>query len=114
MTRSEQFVHDLVRAVPQLQLLYDEHVDDNEALLPHVFMGDVARFAVEKSADPRFRQVLRTLLERLDQGLESDDASIAELVAASFVENLLGEDITELRGVMSPALLQRVELMAGS
>jgi hypothetical protein len=47
MTSTERFVEDLLIAVPELQAVYKVHMDDNGTLLPHVFMGDDTRFALQ-------------------------------------------------------------------
>ena len=43
---AEAFVHDLLRAAPELKPILDEHLAANDTLLPHVIMADVVRFAV--------------------------------------------------------------------
>ena len=34
----------LVQDIPELKPVYDEHIDDNDELLTHVFMADIVRF----------------------------------------------------------------------
>src|SRR5215211_1514048 len=60
----------LVDDVPELQPLWAEHVADNGDPLPHVFFGDLSRFAVE-------------LAERGDPRAISDFAAAIERVAAN-------------------------------
>ena len=45
MTPTQEFVEELARVDARLAELLAEHKRDNDEVLPHVFMGDVARFA---------------------------------------------------------------------
>jgi hypothetical protein len=46
------FIKELLRTVPELQPAYAEHLNDNDTLLPHVFMGDVTRFVIAEASKP--------------------------------------------------------------
>lgn len=87
MTTIKLLIERLLAAVPDLRPVYDEHISDNDDLLPHVFFGDVTRFAIENAATPN----VANLLAVLDEGLCDADAEVREVVLASFVENLAGE-----------------------
>jgi hypothetical protein len=41
---------EIVRALPQLQSQFDENVADNAELLPHLFLGEVSRWANRRAA----------------------------------------------------------------
>lgn len=43
------FIEHLLRIIPELKQAYDEHLVDNDVLLPHVFMGDVTRFIIAEA-----------------------------------------------------------------
>src|SRR5919205_3077814 len=89
------FVRNLIARVPELQPLYNEHVADNDELLPHVFMGDVTRFVMTLNAnssgkDDKFsvaRQTLMKILDFLEEGMAASD-DVKELISVSFLENL--------------------------
>lgn len=105
MSPAERYVRGLIDAVPLLASVFDEHVRDNDGLLPHVFMGDVARFALrlnESVQDPHLEASLTSLLEYLEQGVRGDEPAVAEMVAVSFLENLDPE------GVAATGLRQRM------
>jgi hypothetical protein len=88
----ERFVEELLIAVPEVQAIYKEHTDDNGTLLPHVFMGDVTRFALKIAQSASGQEVLRKLLVAVESGLRSGESDVPNFVAFSFVENLCGED----------------------
>jgi hypothetical protein len=91
MDSAERFVEELVGNLPELQGIYMEHVDDYGILLPHVFMGDVTRFAVELALSTSGAQALRVLLAQMEEAFLSDEILLVNLVTVSFVENLAGE-----------------------
>jgi hypothetical protein len=92
MSSTEQFVQSVLDRVPELDAIHQVHIDDNGSLLPHVFMGDVTRFALQIAQHAEQMDVLRRLLELVETGLQSSDREVVDLVAVSFIENLCGED----------------------
>ena len=78
---AESFVHDLLHAAPDLKPILDEHFAANDTLLPHVFMADVARFAVAEIADVRKRATILELLNYL--GKAHSSLQLASIAAAS-------------------------------
>lgn len=105
MCGPDRFVLKLVETAPELKRLYNEHIADNEGLLPHVFMGNVARYAVGAYGEVGVSE-LKELLDCMEWGLSQDSAETRELVRASFVENLIGEEkaMESLTQFMGPAL----------
>jgi hypothetical protein len=99
---SVKFVEELVREVPKLRPIYDEHVVDHEESLPHVFFGDVTRFAISEAARDGDHEALGRLLEKLESGLREGPAEVKGLVIASFIENLCGE--TAAIRILSPLM----------
>ncbi len=91
MSANPSFIEELLRRVPDLRPIYDEHLRDNDTLLPHVFMGDVARFAIAEADNPRSRPAVAAVLEYLEDGLRTGADEVNELIVVSFVENLIGE-----------------------
>lgn len=116
-TADEQFVLDLVAAIPPLKSLLSDHIADNDELLPHVFMGEITRAAVRWQKAARHSKEadawVRILLDKLERGEETGGNSIRELVAASFLENL-DLDIpaaSELADRLGPLLSKQLRLM---
>jgi len=111
----ESIVSELLAGVPELRDIYDEHISRNDTLLPHVFMGDVARFVTAHAGDNAFGAALRRLLAVLERGMQ-DNPAVRELVAASFVENLAGEKTTlaALRPNMGPLLQRQCDELSSS
>ena len=122
MNETHNFVNDLVAKVPELKQLYAEHLEDNDGLLPHVFMGDLTRFVISAIANPEelgfSRQVasdiLVRILEMLEAGMRSESEDVQELVAVSFLENLepnekYYESLKSLFGTSLAEQLKRME-----
>jgi hypothetical protein len=109
------FIDGLLQRVPDLKAVYDEHLSDNETLLPHVFMGDVTRFAIARAGRVRDREALETLLDCLEEGLRLGSEATKELIIVSFVENLIGEQtaLQALKPKMGPALRAEVDRICG-
>lgn len=101
--RDVQFIHDLVKDVPELRPLLEEHLEDNyDEVLPHLFLADVVRFAVARPRNPAVADTL-TYLER---SFRSGDTEHQELISTGFVENLpvAEEPGGDLRRQLGPAL----------
>lgn len=115
MKNNVSFIEYLLRLVPELKSNYDEHLADNDTLLPHVFMGDVTRFAITEADKPRSQIVLVRLLDCLEEGLKGGGDEVEELIVVSFVENLVGETsaLKRLRLLMRPNLKREVEAVCG-
>lgn len=83
------FVETLLRLVPELRTVYDAHIKDNDTLLPHVFMGDVTRFAISQANKATSREALDRLMGHMEEGLKNGSEEVKELIVVSFVENLI-------------------------
>jgi hypothetical protein len=105
---AETWCENLARRFPDLASVLDEHLRDNDSLLPHVFMGDVTRYVL---ANGRER---RGLVQHLEESLALG-GEIEELVALSFVENLptpeeLAQALADVEGPRIRAEWQRQRL----
>lgn len=107
------FIGYLAREVPELMPSLQEHLDDYDGLLPHVWLGDVTRWMLQRFKtdpdDPGFKRALHLMDEALSH---KDFEAEHQLVSASFVENLprSGEPnaaILEVVGASVRAQLQR-------
>jgi hypothetical protein len=102
------FVDRLVRAVPALAPLVEEkRVGNHNDVLPHVFLGDVARRAVANylSGDAAARAEVTAVVATLDAEFGRDEG-VDNAIAVSFVENLPypGEPGVDIAGVLGPQL----------
>ncbi|WP_446210335.1 DUF7674 family protein [Micromonospora sp. IBSANI012] len=78
----------LIEVVPELRSALNEHIRDNDEILPHVFFGcEVVPFALDAWKHGR-ADVLARYLAVLDAAMVSPDPSTRELVAVSFVESV--------------------------
>ena len=85
---------ELLRNVPELGSIYDEHMRDYEELLPHVFFGDVTRYVVEqvRSGATGSRSSVARIVHALEEGLVKGNEDVLELISVSFLENLAAYD----------------------
>jgi hypothetical protein len=115
------FMDHLVAQVPALEPLFREHVSDNFGeVLPHVFFGDVSRYAVSEflrseatgAGVRRVPRELESLLAALEDGLAAG-GDVTELIRVSFLENLprLGEPGYGVRDLLGPKLRSELDAM---
>jgi hypothetical protein len=116
MLTYDNIFNNVLEKVPSFAPIYDEHIKDNDELLHHVLMGDITRYAIRlyregrKKRDSRSHETLDTILQLLEEAIQSPDANLQELVALSFVENLgqADDDYDGIRALLKPALLKRL------
>lgn len=114
----EQWIEYLVRAAPGLESVYDEHIADFDELLPHVFLGAVARYVANGftsgDQDPLHRSHridAEKVLRVLEESVATRDPAVLELVSVSFLENIdwagIGGEL--IRSAMGPQLRRELE-----
>lgn len=96
------FPENLIKSIPEFQPTYEQHLQDNDEVLPHILMGDFTRFFVDVFHKAKNDQKMKDVLDRsvsfISTLFSSHDEMILDLVHTSFVENLQGEkDIEEIR-----------------
>ena len=105
---TENCINQLLDHAPELRAMYDEHIHDYNELLPHVFMGDISRFVVQKAklGDEDAISLVRRILDCLEQCMESGADNVKDLISVSFVENVVDhyEALPALRGMIGPTL----------
>jgi hypothetical protein len=96
-----EFVNWLVDRHPGLAPALEEHLATYDELLPHVFFGDVTRYASVLAQEGRETAELDRLLADLNNALSGGtEDEVGNLVWASFVENaqgVAGDDEEKLR-----------------
>jgi len=99
MTGIHDLIQDLIAAAPELDVLLREHLADYDELLPHLLLGDITRWLVERGP---VAEVLAVLEHHIDAG----DGDVQHVIAVSFLENLFGDDPGELavRAALGPRL----------
>ena len=110
------FMQELLDEVPELNGVYQEHIEFMDEILSHPLMGDVTRFVIDqhrneigsKAESP----VLNRCLAVLERGMNAKEDVVQELVAVSFVENLAQSDelYYSLREKLGPALREQLKL----
>lgn len=84
--KSEIFVSSLAKMFPLLAGAFEEHLKDNDRILPHILMADYCRVVL--NADKNDTWIV-SFLEELEKSFSlSSDDPVSNLIAVSFVENL--------------------------
>ena len=92
---------EIVRRAPQFETVVQAHLRDYDELLAHVLMADLVRFVGARYLSPQNNAGVPTegeiveILRLLEEELAGGDPETENVIAASFVENLLGEDFLE-------------------
>jgi hypothetical protein len=103
----DEFVQRLRAEVPQFSDAVDQHIADNDEVLLHLLLGELARASVAawESKDVEFN---RRALALLDAALADGDDYVTNAVSVSFVEDIGPWDTSVKEFVASwpPALLR--------
>jgi hypothetical protein len=101
-------VRELVARFPKLSRLLEQHINDYEEILTHVYFADVTNYLVSL---PVASRELRDMLAFLEETFAAGDPDLQELIAASFLENLPfpEESGGEIRDMLGPALMRHLE-----
>lgn len=114
MRRAEEiaFVGALVYRFRVLMPLLQEHLDAYDEMIPHLFLGDVTRWIVDRvsgvaAVDP----IIHDILAFFEVGFKAGGNSEKELISVSFLENfpLRSERGSDLRGLVGPELKKELE-----
>jgi len=100
------FVGALCFRFPELMPQLQEHIDDYDGLLPHVFMGDVTRWVLQRFHDDPSDPTVRQVLDFIEIAFEGATGGEREIIGTSFLENLPrpGEENDGLRALLGSAL----------
>jgi hypothetical protein len=101
--------HELAAKTPRLRARLEQHLTDYDELLPHVFMGDVSRYAIElyhefSAGAIDARDALDSLFAITEVAASHGDEDVEELISVSFLENIAAElaDHQEFRSFLGP------------
>ena len=91
----QQLFEKIAEAAPGFRLVMEEHLADNDALLPHVLMADCGRFVAsyftgekKMAGDPPSADELRGVLAAIDAAMGDGDEPTQNVVSVSFVEQI--------------------------
>lgn len=92
----------LGESIPDIRPILDEHIDDYDSILPHVFMADIARYVL---SDGKQRAATVRMLEECFGG---ECSEVNDVIAVSFIGAFENEDELEraIGGVDSPRMRQ--------
>ena len=118
--RSVSFAQSLVARFPSLKEPLEEHAQANGGeILPHVFLGEVTRYAlsllslVHGSANLGRRRELREMLDYLEEVYARGDEELRELISVSFLENLPlpDEEGAQIRDMVGQNLKKQLRMI---
>lgn len=111
--RAVVFVKAISARFPCLGPVLDEHIGDNGEILPHVFFGDVTRYAVRLFQNSEASPELRDILSHLEEAFQREMPDVVDLISVSFLENLPrdGEPGGEIRKLLGPNLRKELDLI---
>ncbi len=108
----ETFADDLCVTIPGFHLVYKEHIEDYDQVLPHVLLGDLVRFLIaEVELHGDASAAVKPAMLLLERAMGSQDPRIQELVAVSFLENLDpgNSSFSALRTLFGPRLEEQYQ-----
>lgn len=106
------FIPHLIKSVPELIPLYDEHINEYDEMLEHVFLGEVTRFIESSYKSKNKSYVLNRIFELFDSVFNSEDEKLVELISVSFLENLTkdDEDYRNIKNMLSRSMQNELRL----
>lgn len=104
------FIGRLCCRFPEFIPLLQEHRNTYGVLLPHVLMGDITRWVIQRFHADASDVTLRDVLDFIEEAFDGANAEVRELIAASFLENLPrpGQSDAGVRALLGPALVQQL------
>ena len=93
----------LQAAEPAIDVIVAAHIADNAEVLPHLLLAEIARWMLAKGPNPR-------VLSVLEQYLVMGEPDVQDLIAVSFVENLIGGE-GAVRWALGPRLAAELRRM---
>ncbi|MEX1207537.1 MAG: hypothetical protein WEE36_02890 [Acidimicrobiia bacterium] len=107
------FVGALVHRFRVFLPILQEHLDDYDALLPHVLMGDLTRWVVSEFETHGESGLLREVLDFIESSYSHGDDHEQEPIAVSFLENLPrpDENASKLRALLGPSLSKQLRVI---
>ena len=113
--RTISFVRSMAARFPGLEPVLAEHIKDNQEILPHLFFGDMTRYALSSVRVGRPDQTpeLHRLLDLLEEAFSGGDEELQELIAVSFLENLqsTGDKGAHIITMLGPNLTKQWHLI---
>lgn len=103
----ENFPEQLRQQVEGFDHIYQEHLRDYDELLPHVLLGDLARFLIARVKEVGTSDLaVQSALALLESAANSGDGRLQNLVLVSFLENLDPDDppARALKDALAPSL----------
>ena len=114
--KTASLVRQIAARFPGLIPILEEHLKDNEEILPHVFFGDLTRYIEslhsmgEVTGSPA---ELSAILQCLEDAFATGDTELQELVSVSFLEHLpqATEPGAELRKMLGENMRRQLHVI---
>jgi hypothetical protein len=89
----QEWLWDLLDAVPELQAIYDEETNFNRELLAHLVSGRISAWAADEYANNANSDPLRRLINFLDRTYEQSSEVIKNVIDVSFIEDISDSEL---------------------
>ena len=109
---TDRFIRQLAAAIPDVAMLLEEHIRDNDEILEYVFMGAYLWPWLEEqvnSGTDGGLDVARQYLDLLEAELARDNADTRNLIDVEFLEWFEGPGHDSLRAMLPPVLKRKAE-----
>lgn len=103
MASTGDLLRDLQSAHAAVGPIVATHLADNGEVVPHLLMADITRWLVAEGPEP-------AILAALERHYAEGDDDVQNVIALSFLENLLGEDVA-VRWALGPRLADELRRM---
>ena len=104
---TEDFARQTTHVAPALASVLQEHLEDFDEMLPHLYFGDISRWVVDELAKPSPSQEVRQLLDLFESTYPTAHDDVQNLIDVSFIE-MVQDDPSVVR-LFGPPLLSRVD-----
>jgi hypothetical protein len=89
--KENMFIYKIIKILPDLEIVLDDHIKDYDELLPFVFMGDVTRFVTLNLQKISLSGELKKIMNEFESAFIDNDPDVVNLIVLGFFENLIDE-----------------------
>ncbi len=108
----------LMEQSPELELLYNEHIQDNKEVLPYVLFDQIMATVIIPGflapEDSKERKTAEIILQFMEEAMQSEDEGVKNLIVISFLEYLdttAGKAYSGIKAALGPLLRAQLERM---
>jgi hypothetical protein len=83
----QEFVKEIVDRVPELKQTLEEHIEDNDEVIPYVVMDEFSNYVIEDLRNHHESEVFRKFVTAIENRISADD-DVATMIRTSFCETV--------------------------